>query len=164
MAPDTWLRVVAVGAPLAGALVVWRWGERFPHARRWVAAVIFGAAGLAALLLFLLNRRYACILVSGRTNCLWDGAASLGLFLLGTSFAIRCAVPASEGKKRDFILMLLLSSALAGIGLAMNLLALIVFLNLFLFVGSRWLSRQGFQPRFLVLRDDHKDEEDQRYR
>lgn len=161
MAPDTWLRVIAVGLPLAGALVIWRWGGRFPHAQRWVAAVLFAVAGLAALLLFLLNRHYACILVPGRANCLWDGAASLGLFLLNVLFAVRCIVPAGEGKRRDLVVMLLLSGAFAGIGLASNLLVLIVFLNLFLFVGSRWLSRQGFQPRFLVLRDDYKDDNKQ---
>jgi len=53
----------------------------------------------------------------------------------------------------------LLSSALAGIGLAQNLLVLIVFLNLFLFVGYRWLTGKGIQPRILVLRDDYKDDD-----
>ena len=56
--------------------------------------------------------------------------------------------------------MLLLGSAWAGIGLAKNLLVLIIFLNLFLFVGHRWLTRKGFQPRILVLRDDYKDGDD----
>jgi NADH:ubiquinone oxidoreductase subunit 4 (subunit M) len=158
MAPDTWLRVIAVVLPLAGALVIWRWGGRFPHAQRWVAAALFGVAGLAALLLFLLNRQYACILTTGRANCLWDGAASLGLFMLDVLFAVRCIVPPAEGKRRDLVLMLLLSGAVAGIGLAQNLLLLIVFLNLLLFVGSRWLTGKGLQPRFLVLRDDYKDD------
>jgi hypothetical protein len=44
-------------------------------------------------------------------------------------------------------------------GLAQNLLLLIVFLNVFLFVGSRWLRGKGIQPRFLVLRDDYKDDD-----
>jgi hypothetical protein len=157
---DTWLRVVAIGMPLAGALGLWRWGSRFGPAQRWAAAAILGAAGLAALAGFLLNRQYACILASGSKNCLWDGAASLGLCLLDALFAIRCIVPPGEGKRRDFIVMLLLSGALAGIGLAQNLLLLIVFLNVFLFVGHRWLTKKGFQPRFLVLRDDYKDGDD----
>ena len=79
--------------------------------------------------------------------------------MLNTLFVIRCAVPETEGKRRDLILMLLLSSALAGMGLAQNLLVLIVFLNLFLFVGHRWLTGKGFQPRLFVLRDDYEDDD-----
>jgi NADH:ubiquinone oxidoreductase subunit 4 (subunit M) len=160
MPPDTWLRAVAIGLPLAGALVIWRWGGHIPRAERWVAAAIFGAAGLTALLVFLLNRQYACILATGRASCLLDGLGPLGVCLLDAVFAVRCVVPAAEGKRRDFVLMLFLSGALAGMGLAQNLLVLIVFLNLFMFVVYRWLTGKGFQPRFLVLRDDYKDEDD----
>jgi NADH:ubiquinone oxidoreductase subunit 4 (subunit M) len=158
--PDTWLRVLAISLPLVGAITIWRWGARVGSAQRWVAAIIFGIAGLAALALFLLNRHYACILSPGRASCLVDGLGTLGLFLLDAFFAIRCVVPAAGDKGRDFISMLLLSGALAGIGLAKNLLVLIIFLNLFLFVGHRWLTRKGFQPRILVLRDDYKDGDD----
>jgi hypothetical protein len=161
MAADTWLRVVAIGLPLAGALVIWRWGGRFPSAQRWVAAVVFGVAGLGALLLFLLNRYYACILSTGRASCLIDGLGTLGVCLLNVFFAARCVVPEAGGKGRSVILNLFLSSALAGMGLAQNLLVLIVFLNLFMFVVYRWLTGKGIQPRFLVLRDDYKDDNKQ---
>jgi len=160
MAPDTWLRVVAIGLPLAGATAIWRWGARFRRGQRWVAASVFVIVGVLALALFLLNRHYACILSAGRANCLMDGLGTLGLFLLDAFFAIRCVAPAAGDKGRDFISMLLLSGALAGMGLAKNLLVLIIFLNLFLFVGYRWLTRKGFQPRILVLRDDYKDGDD----
>jgi hypothetical protein len=60
--------------------------------------------------------------------------------------------------------MLLLSGALAGMGLPINLLVLIVALNLFLFTGSRWLNKKGFQPRVFVLRDDYRDEDDRQPR
>jgi NADH:ubiquinone oxidoreductase subunit 4 (subunit M) len=159
MAPDTWLRIAAISLPLAGALVIWRWGGRFPDAQRWLAAAILGLSGLLSLSLFLLNRQYACLLVSGSANCLVDGAGLLGLFLLDAFFVIRCLVPPDQRKKRDFILMLSMSGALGGIGLSQNLLAWIVFINLFLFVGHRWLTKHGFQPRFMVLRDDYKDED-----
>jgi hypothetical protein len=162
MAIDTWLKGIATGLPLLGALLIWRWGGRFPGAQRWVAAAIFGVAGVSALTLFLLNRHYACILVTSRNNCLMDGVASLSLFLLDVFFAVRCAVPPPEGSRRDLIMMLLLSGALAGMGLPINLLVLIVALNLFLFTGSRWLRKHGFQPRIFVLRDDYKDEDDRR--
>jgi hypothetical protein len=160
MPPNTWLRVVAIGLPLVGAIAIWRWGARFRRAQRWVAATVFGIAALIALTLFLLNRQYACILSSGRANCLLDGLGTLGLFLLDAFFAIRSVIPPAGDRSRDVISMLLLSSALAGIGLAKNLLVLILFLNLFLFVGHRWLTRKGFQPRILVLRDNYKDGDD----
>jgi hypothetical protein len=160
MVADTWLRVAAIGALLAGALVIWRWGDRFRPAQLWVTAAIFSVAGLIALALFLVNRQYACILASGRASCLLDGAGPLGLFLLNTFFAVRCLIPAGEGRRRDVILMLLLSGALAGMGLAQNLLVLIIFLNLFLYVGYRWLTRKGFQPHLFILRDDYKDGDD----
>jgi len=134
-------------------------GGRFPHAQRWVAAAITGVVALVALALFLLDGRYACILASGRANCLLDGAGTLGFFLLGAFLAIRCLTPPAGNRPRAFILMLLLCSALAGMGLAQNLLVLIVFLNLFMFVLYRWLTGKGIQPRFLVLRDDYGDEE-----
>ena len=159
MSPDTGLRVVAICLPLAGALVIWRWGGRFPHAQRWVAAVLFGVAGLAALLLFLLNGHHACILSIGRASCLMDGLGTLGVCLLNAFLAARCVMPEAGGRERSVILILLLSSALAGMGLAQNLLMLIVFLNLFMFVVYRWLTGKGLQPRFLILRDDYKDDE-----
>jgi hypothetical protein len=84
----------------------------------------------------------------------------VGVFLLDGFFAARCAIPPAEGRRRDYLLMLMLSGALAGLALAQNLLVLIVFLNLFFYVGYRWLSKKGFQPRFLVLRDDYKDGDD----
>jgi NADH:ubiquinone oxidoreductase subunit 4 (subunit M) len=156
----TWLRAVVIGLPLAGALAIWLWVDRCRPAQRWVVAAIFGVAGLVALSLFLLNRQYACMLTSGRANCLLDGAGTLGIFLLDVFLAIRCLVPAGEGKRRNVILMLLLSGALAGLGLAQNLLVLIVFLNLFLYVGYRWLTGKGFQPRLFILRDDYRNGDD----
>jgi hypothetical protein len=156
---DTWLRVIAVGALLAGALVIWRWGGRFPRAQRWVAAGVFGAAGLAATLLFLLNRHYACILSAGRGSCLTDGLGTLAVCTLNAFLAARCVLPETGSRGRSVILSLLLSGALAGMGTAQNLLVLIVFLNLFMFVVYRWPTGKGIQPRFLVLRDDYKDDE-----
>ena len=158
-ATDAWLGVIAVGLPLAGALVIWRWGGRFPHAQRGAAAAVFGVAGLAALLLFLLNGHYACILSAGRGSCLTDGLGTLGVCLVNAFFAVRCVLPEAGGRGRSVILGLLLSGALAGMGTAQNLLVLIVFLNLFMFVVYRWLTGKGIQPRFLVVRDDYKDDE-----
>jgi hypothetical protein len=156
---DTWLRVVAIGLPLAGALVIWLWGGRIPRAQHWGVAAILAAAGSAALALFVLNQHYACILASGRANCLMDGLGTLGVCLVDTVLAIRCVITNADGKEGASIPKLLLSSALAGMGLATNLLVLIVFLNLLFFVIYRWLTGKGLQPRFLVLRDDYKDEE-----
>jgi hypothetical protein len=160
VAADSWLRIVAIGLPLAGAAILWLWGQRIPRARRWVAAVLLALAGSAALALFLLNRNYACILASGRGNCLMDGLGTLGVFLADAVLTIYSALPVAGGRQRAGILILLLSGALAGVGLATNLLVLIVFLNLLFFVIYRWLTGKGLQPRFLVLRDDYGDGEE----
>jgi hypothetical protein len=161
MAIDTWLRIGAIGLPLIGALIIWRWGDKFLHAQRWLAGIIFGIIGLIALTLFLLNRYYACILVFGRQNCLFDGLATLSLFLLNLVLARASVVLRGEDRGYDYILMLLLSSAWAGmgIGLAENLLVFLIFLYLFFFVLNRWFKRKGFRGGFLKLRDDYEDDQ-----
>jgi formate hydrogenlyase subunit 3/multisubunit Na+/H+ antiporter MnhD subunit len=158
----TWLRIGAIGLPLIGALTLWRWKEKFLCAQRWLVAIIFGLLGPVALTLFVLNRHYACILLSGRQNCLFDGLATLSLVLLSLVLAgvvLRGVNVALRGvNKGDYILMLLLSSAWAGMALAQNLFVLLIFLNLFLYVIYRWLNRKGLKWRFLMLRDDYEDD------
>jgi len=56
-------------------------------------------------------------------------------------------------------LILLLSGAWAGMGLAGNLVVFVVFLNLFLFVIHRLIQRKGLKWRFLVIRDDFEDDQ-----
>ena len=137
MTIDTWLRIGAIGIPLVGALAIWRWGIRFPHVQRRLVLFIFGTTGLSALTLFLLNQHYACILVFGRQNCLFDGSATLSLFLLSIVLARSCLVLRSEDAGQDYIPMLLLGSAWAGMGLTQNLCLFLVFLNLFVAAMSR---------------------------
>ena len=158
MTIDMWLRIGAIGMPLVGALVIWRWGDRFPRVQRQLVVSIFGTTALIALILFLLNRHYACILVFGRQNCLFDGSATLSLFLLSIVLARGCIVLRSENRGQDYIPMLLLGSAWAGMGLSQNLCLFLVFLNLFFFAVDRWLKRKGLSWRFLVLRDDYSDD------
>ena len=161
MTIDMWLRIGAIGIPLVGALTIWRWGDRFLYAQRWLTGIIFGTAGLIALTLFLLNKYYACILLTGKQNCLFDGLATLSLFLLNLVLARASFVLRGESKEReyDYILMLLLSSAWGGMGLAENLLVLIIFLYLFFFVINRWFKRKGFKGGFLKFRDDYEDDQ-----
>lgn len=160
MTIDTCLRIGAIGLPLVGALAIWRLGPRFPRTQRWLAAFIFGATGLIALTLFLLNRYYACMFASGRQSCLFDGSATLSLVLLSIVLARGGIVLRGENKGQDYITMLMLSSAWAGIGLAQNLLVLLLSLNLFVLAVNRWLKRKGLGGRFLALRDDYKDDDD----
>jgi hypothetical protein len=54
--------------------------------------------------------------------------------------------------------MLLLGSAWAGLGLTENLLVLLIFINLFLYVIHRWLNSRGLIWRILILRDDYGDD------
>jgi NADH:ubiquinone oxidoreductase subunit 4 (subunit M) len=158
MTLDTWLRIGAIGMPLLGALVIWRLGTRSPRAQRRLVLFIFGTTGLIALSLFLLNRYYACMLAFGKQNCLFDGAATLSLLLLSIVLARGCIVPRGENRGPDHTSMLLLSSGWAGMGLSKNLFLFLVFMNLFLVSLARWLRRKGIGWRFLILRDDYRDD------
>lgn len=158
MTISTWLKISAIGLPLIGALAVWRWGDKSPVAPRWLAASAFGLTGLASLALFLLNGYYACIFASGRQNCLFEGLATLSLLILSILLARGSLGLKGANKNQGCILLLLLGSAWAGMGLAGNLLEILIFLNLFLYVSHRWLKQQGLTFRFLVLRDDYKDD------
>jgi hypothetical protein len=71
---------VTIGRSLAGALVTWRWGARFPRRQRPLAVVLLGTTGLTSLILFLLNRYYACILTFDLEICLFDGLGILSLW------------------------------------------------------------------------------------
>jgi len=161
MTIDMWLRIGAAGLPLIGALTVWRWRDKFLHVQRWLAVSIFGIIGLIALSLFLLNRTYACILLFGRENCLVDGVDTLSLFLLNLVLTRTTIVLRSENKGYDYILMLLLSSAWAGIwlGLAENIGVFLIFLYLFFFVLNRYMKKEGLRGGFLKIRDDYEDDQ-----
>jgi len=154
MTVDLGLRIAAIGLPVIAALVVWR-----RSMRRWLVVSIFGVAGLAGLVLFVVNRHYACIVRGGQQNCLFDGLATLSLFALNAVLARRRVVIEDTDPRGDDILMLLLSGAWAGMGLAGNLEVFVVFLNLFLFVIHRLIQRKGLKWRFLVIRDDFEDDQ-----
>lgn len=156
---DTWLRIGAIGLPLVGALIIWRLGDKFLHVQRWLVGILLGTTGLIALALFLLNKYYACTLLTGPQNCLFDGLATLSLFFLNLVLIKATIILRGEDKGYDYMLMLLLSSAWAGMGLAENLLVLIVFLYLFFFVLSRWFKKKGFKGGFLKFRDDFEDDQ-----
>jgi hypothetical protein len=158
MVIEPWLRISAIGISLIGALIIWLWGDKLLPAQRWLVGIIFGITGLIAMSLFFLNRDYACVFKLGRENCLFDGLATSSLFLLNVILARASLVLRGENRRTVYILMLLLSSAWAGIGLAENLLVLIIFLYLFFFVLNRWFEMEGFRSGFLKLRDDYSDD------
>jgi formate hydrogenlyase subunit 3/multisubunit Na+/H+ antiporter MnhD subunit len=98
--------------------------------------IIFGLASLVALAVFLLNRRYSCILLTGSENCLAEGFGMLSLVVLNVilaakSFSLRNAKRTAE-KRSNLFRMLFLSISWAGMGLAENLFILLIFLYLFL--------------------------------
>ena len=159
MTIDSWLKIGAICIPLAGALTIWLWGDKFIHTQRWLAGIIFGITGLIALTLFLLNKYYACTLLTGKQNCLFDGLATLFLFSLNLILIRASIVLRSKNQGFEYILMLLLSSAVAGIGLAENLLVFLISLYLFFFVLNRWFNRKGFRGGFLKIRGDYEDDQ-----
>jgi NADH:ubiquinone oxidoreductase subunit 2 (subunit N) len=159
MTATSGLKICIIGLPLLGALIIWLVGAKHPRVQRWLAIIIFSLIGIAALALFS-NSYYACILASGRPNCLFEGLTALVLFFFSLVWAsVSLAVHTSRysNKAGDYILMLLLLSAGAGIGLAENLLMLLIALNLFFYVIYHWLKMRGLKWRILILRDDYKD-------
>ena len=153
---DMWLSIMAIGLPLVGVLALWQWRHKFISIRGWLATIIFSVSGLAALGLFLLNKYYACILSTGSQNCLTDGLAIFSLILLN---AVLVASSIIRRKGFDYRLTLLLSSAWAGMGLAKNLLVLLVFLNLFFYVIYKWLDQKGLGWGMFITRNDYGDDQ-----
>lgn len=158
MTLDLWLRVTAIVLPLMGAFVLWRWNKAIAI-RYWLVVIIFGMVGLAALGLFLLNRHFVCILSSGEQNCLTDGLATLSLILLCAVLVVISIIRRDERQELDYRLMLFLNSAWAGIGLAKNLLVLLVFLNLFFYVIYKWLDQRGLGWGMFITRNDYRDDQ-----
>ena len=159
MTLDIWLRVTAITLPLIGTFVFWRWKNKFIDIRYWLAVIIFGMVGLAALGLFLLNKHFACIFATGKQNCLADGLATLSLILLCAVLVVNNIIRRDERQKLDYRLMLFLSSAWAGIGLATNLLVLLVFQNLFFYVIYKWLDQKGLGWGMFITRMDYRDDQ-----
>ena len=158
MTLDMWLLIGAIGLPFIGALILWRWEAIFLNIEHWLVVLIFGIVGLVALAIFLLNGYFACFLVTGQENCLFDGLASLFIFLLNLTLARQAFVLESSNKRDDYILMLLLSGSCAGIGLSKNPLVIVVSSTLLLWVIYIWLRRRGWRWQSPVFhRDEHRD-------
>lgn len=157
MAVEPWLRIAAIGISLMGALTIWLWRDKLRHTQCWLAGTIFVTTGLIAMSLFLINRHYVCVFAFGQENCLFDGLATLSLFLLNVILARASLVLRGENRRTVYILLLLLSSAWAGMGLAENLLVFLMFFYLFFFVLNRWFKMEGFKSGFLKIRDDYED-------
>ncbi len=157
MSIDTGLRSAAMGLPLVGALAFWLWKSSSLRVYRWLAIGIFALIALFALALSLLNAQYACVLVPGSQNCLFDGFASLSLFLLCLVLARGCLVRRVEAAGNGYILILLLSSAWAGLMLAQNLLVFIIALNLFWYVMYKGLKANGIRWGFFAVFPDQRD-------
>lgn len=159
MVIELWLRLGAIGISLMGALAIWLWGDKLHHTQRWLAGTAFGATGLIAITLFLINRHYACVFALGDGNCLFDGLATLSLFLLNVILVRASVALRGENRRTVYILLLLLSSAWAGMGLAENLVVFLIFFYLFFFVLNRWFRMEGFKSGFLKIRNDYEDDQ-----
>jgi hypothetical protein len=154
---DLWLRIGAICLPLISALVIWSFKEIRLDLERWFVVTVFGIVALFGLTLFLLNHTYACSFRIGPENCLFGSIAVWSLIVLNFMFAKASTQARSVNAREDFILMLLLCSAWAGITLAMNILVVIACLNLLLLVVSKWFRREGYQWRLFAYRDEDDD-------
>jgi len=83
----------------------------------------------------------------------------LFLFLINLVLARVGIALRGENRGQEYILMLLLSSALAGMGLAENLFVFLISLYLFYFVLNRWVKRKGFRGGYLNFWNDFEDDQ-----
>jgi hypothetical protein len=157
MSFESGLILLAVLLPAVGALVLWRWRAVNSTAKRALSASISGLNAAIALTFFLQDQLYACIFQTGPDNCVTDGLAVLSLLVLSNGLVLRETLR-EENSTLDYILMLTLNSIWAGLTLPKNFFFTLIFLNLFLFWIDRYLKSQGTSWRFLVLRDEYKDD------
>ena len=153
-----WLKIAAIGLPLLAALAIWLWSNTFPRARQRLAASVLAIVGLIAATLFVIDRDYACVLASGRQNCLFDGLATVSLACLSLVLARACLAapdPTRANKVWDYRMLLLLASGWAGVGLGDNLLVFILAVYLLFYVLLRWMRRKGLRGGMFVVRDDY---------
>jgi hypothetical protein len=78
--------------------------------------------------------------------------------LLCLVFIKSSLITARFQEQRDFGLMFFVVSAWAAMGLADNLLLVLVGWYLFLFAINRWLTGRGLKWRIFLLRDDYADD------
>lgn len=134
------LEYVAIGIPLCAALVIRLRGEAFPRATRWFFLSSLCAVAITALLLFVVNGKFACVLVGGKQNCLFDGAALVTLCLLCVLLVIRMWSDERARAPGVYVWFLLLVVGWAGMGLAENLLVFVLALNIFGYALYRLLK------------------------
>ena len=160
MGINTILRVIAIFLPLLAAFFIWRLGDKIHQSKHRLAVFVFGLNAIIALILFIFTTQYTCVFQSGRKSCLLEATGTISFLLLNLFMSKVCLTRTRESDSEELILMLLLSSAWADVGLADNLFVLLLALYLFVFVFNRWLKRIGFKGGFLKIRND--DEEDPR--
>lgn len=156
----TILKLLAVGTPIAGAISM-RWlGDRRPRAMAWLAVLAAGLAALLGLTLFIAERHYACALITGDSNCLWEGMGTLSLFFAGLGLALKMRSDIAAQCPYEAItyrLILLMIAGWAGLGLSPNLLFWILSWALFSSAFYRWLDKMGVFWGFMVVHDSWYD-------
>lgn len=158
MALSSLLKYLSAGMPLLGALFLWRAGGFFPRRAHLLGAAVLALVGICGTGIFLLERLFRCMFQAGRENCLIQGSTSLGLIILCLVWIVVSLLPRRQRSVDPSINRLLFASVWAGIGFTQNLLVLLLFLYLLYFLVDRWLRSKGLQWRFLVIRDDYRDD------
>ena len=151
------LKLIIIGLPIFGALLLARWGDEYAHRQRWLAAITLGVTGIAALTLFLVGQQFACVFLTGGESCAFDGLGSLSVFLLSLISASIC-LRREANDRHDYIFLLLLSSSWAAIVLPDNWVIMLFALSSLMIVVSRWTKARGASVGFVVSRNDYKDD------
>ena len=150
---------ISIFLPAYCALLIWKNKSISPKTQDWGTIIVLHLCAIIGLSMFITNQQYRCIFQIGRENCFIDGSASLSLLLLSSYLAIRLIFQEIKNKE-VYLLNLTLISIWSGLALLKNVFFTLVFLNLLLFWIDRYLKMQGTSWRFLVLRDDYKDDYD----
>lgn len=153
----TFLKWTAIGLPLVAALLIRVARGMSSRTMQRVTFLVLCLVALTSLGLFFTRGNAACMFAGGEQNCLFDGLAALSLSALAAYLAFATFVQRSVQERIDYALVLLLTGAWAGLGLAENLFELIVFMNLLFYVLFRLFKRKDIVWGFVVPRSPPQD-------
>jgi hypothetical protein len=151
--------LLTLAACLGQYLLRQRWDQSM---RTWLSAGVIQLTGGLALLHFIANEQWVCMVQAGQGNCFVSGLGSIisALLLSGLALSlvrrqVRLGAAAAE---LNHVRLLFFVAALIGVAVGENLLIVIPALIGLYASLDYWLRHRGLRWGFLVVRDDYKDD------
>ena len=160
MEMGTVLRMMVIGVPLAGILLIGLLGEKHNRARQGVTIIFLTFTAISALSLFLAKRYFACALATGIGNCIEESLILLLLIAGSIALSFRYLFAGrieNPGGSRSHISALLLVGAPAAL-LFDNLLLWFIAWYALSYVIYRSLRNSGLHWGFFMIHDDYRDD------